>query len=621
MVSQSWRLEQAWQAVAQGEATLNNTLLGFLGRFDAPFRAPAPAAATRNPSGTQGRRLHQNGNSYLVQGDFWAIRNSNMGVAPIHAQLTRYDKILMIDRRFYGSEAVNPTYIVAGEYDTQTNAVRNVTGKPVSTPAHVTFKQFLNNYRRPGISSNSWCSCGQALLGGLLINLGGGGDSTLGEQGGGNSVRRYQACNNNTCEINEDTSNNQADRLLAHRWYAAATLMPDGRILVTSGQDTDSNTGYHGDTFEIYPRNGGLDGDLKNMQMPINWNSPPTTGVDMNSRFLYPHVHLLPTGDWYLQQRNQWYVGHLEPGNSKVVKGPGPVDTRFSDGGTPTTYPSDGNSFLLPLAPPYDTATVVTCGATWSYFKPGVAADPDCIVITPTDATPVADRTKLKQLNTRIMVYCVYMLDGNLACLGFSSTGSAGYYGANAPVYQVDILDTNTMTFHGGALATVPRLYHGVATLIASGAIWTGGTNPQGGYQFQSDPANSVYPAELRAEVYYPWYFQRQRPVIRSVANNDNPHTYGSTLTISVQVTGLNQQQEAAIIFPGFSTHNQMYSQRYVRLPTTCARPTFSAIGQVVTTCTAQVPQSRNMAPPSDYLLTILDAGVPSEAVFIGIGP
>ena len=59
---------QAWQAVAQGEATLNHTLLGFLGRFDAPFRAPALAAATRRPSGTQGRRLHQNGNSYLVQG-------------------------------------------------------------------------------------------------------------------------------------------------------------------------------------------------------------------------------------------------------------------------------------------------------------------------------------------------------------------------------------------------------------------------------------------------------------------------------------------------------------------------------------------------------------------------
>ena len=51
------------------------------------------------------------------------------------------------------------------------------------------------------------------------------------------------------------------------------------------------------------------------------------------------------------------------------------------------------------------------------------------------------------------------------------------------------------------------------------------------------------YPAELRAEVYYPWYFQRQRPVIRSVANNDNPHAYSSSLTISVQVTGLNQRE------------------------------------------------------------------------------
>ena len=40
----------------------------------------------------------------------------------------RYNKILMIDRRFYGSEAPNPTYIVAAEYDIANNAVRNVTG-------------------------------------------------------------------------------------------------------------------------------------------------------------------------------------------------------------------------------------------------------------------------------------------------------------------------------------------------------------------------------------------------------------------------------------------------------------------------------------------------------------
>lgn len=72
---------------------------------------------------------------------------------------------------------------------------------------------------------------------------------------------------------------------------------------------------------------------------------------------------------------------------------------------------------------------------------------------------------------------------------------------------------------------------------------------------------------------------------------------------------------------PGFSTHNQMYSQRYVRLAARCSLPTFSAFGQALTSCTVQVPDNRNVVPPGDYLLTILDAGVPSEAVFIGIGP
>lgn len=41
----------------------------------------------------------------------------------------------------------------------------------------------------------------------------------------------------------QDPSGDAADRLLAHRWYPSATLMPDGRILITSGQDADASTG------------------------------------------------------------------------------------------------------------------------------------------------------------------------------------------------------------------------------------------------------------------------------------------------------------------------------------------------------------------------------------------
>ena len=77
----------------------------------------------------------------------------------------------------------------------------------------------------------------------------------------------------------------------------------------------------------------------------------------------------------------------------------------------------------------------------------------------------------------------------------------------------------------------------------------------------------------------------------------------------------------AAVIMPGFSTHNQLYSQRYVRLTTCCYMSTVSADGAQSAVCTVSVPDSRNVTPPGDYLLTVLNDGVPSPALFIGIGP
>jgi len=46
-------------------------------------------------------------------------------------------------------------------------------------------------------------------------------------------------------------------------------------------------------------------------------------------------------------------------------------------------------------------------------------------------------------------------------------------------LYKVYACLCNSRRICAGASATVPRLYHGVSTLVASGAIWTGGTNPQ----------------------------------------------------------------------------------------------------------------------------------------------
>ena len=48
----------------------------------------------------------------------------------------------------------------------------------------------------------------------------------------------------------------------------------------------------------------------------------------------------------------------------------------LTDGGTPVTYPGYGTSFMLPLTPPYDAATVVICGGTWGYNSYNGAAEP-----------------------------------------------------------------------------------------------------------------------------------------------------------------------------------------------------------------------------------------------------
>ena len=56
-----------------------------------------------------------------------------------------------------------------------------------------------------------------------------------------------------------------------------------------------------------------------------------------------------------------------------------------------------------------------------------------------------------------------------------------------------------------GATATVPRMYHSAASLVATGAVITAGSNPQGSYYFQSDPATGVFPSELSVEYYHPW--------------------------------------------------------------------------------------------------------------------
>ena len=78
--------------------------------------------------------------------------------------------------------------------------------------------------------------------------------------------------------------------------------------------------------------------------------------------------------------------------------------------------------------------------------------DPDCAVITPTDPNPVSSRAGgVTMINKRVLPFCVYLLDSNVACMMGAESGGSGYYSATNPQLQVDLLNTTSMTFSAGA--------------------------------------------------------------------------------------------------------------------------------------------------------------------------
>ena len=86
----------------------------------------------------------------------------------------------------------------------------------------------------------------------------------------------------------------------------------------------------------------------------------------------------------------------------------------------------------------------------------------------------------------------------------------------------------------------------------------------------------------------------------------------------------LRAAQSVAVVMPGFSTHSQQMSQRYVVLDCSCGTPAAVMTGAdesiAAMTCSCTIPSNYAVTPAGDYLITLLDGGVPSEAEWISIG-
>ena len=394
------------------------------------------------------------------------------------------------------------------------------------------------------------------------------------------------------------------------RWYPTVLCLPDGRMLVASGDDNGITT----EQVEIFdPATGG-------------WEVlPPSANRDLP---LYPRLHVLPTGEVACAgqgaataildlQTNEWRevwpplgaggsgpnapAGDGERGGGGMGAGTGrDVDAAAGDhehehehgheehGEGPEGYgvvegphhhppgsagprPDD----LAVLLPPAQFAKVLNAGGG------NPAGTDEARIISFLD--PNAEwRTIAPMHFPRWFPNSAILPDGTLLVVG-----GGRFYNAD-PVMEAELFDPVTETWTVDSAMAVPRLYHSTALLLPDGRVWVAGTD-----------------GETRMELYSPDYLSGgARPVIFAAPVGV---TYGQGFPIPVSEA--ESVASACFIRLGSVTHAFNTEQRLVPLG-------FAVLGPNEIEVTA--PPDPNVAPPGHYLLFIRNgAGVPAEAPIV----
>jgi hypothetical protein len=144
--------------------------------------------------------------------------------------------------------------------------------------------------------------------------------------------------------------------------------------------------------------------------------------------------------------------------------------------------------------------------------------------------------------------------------------------------------------------ASVVRNYHSVALLMPDGAVWTAGSN-------KNKKQNE---REMRIEIYRPWYFCSDRPLILY-----SPSGIRFREKFYLYTTQARSIRRVAVIRAGSVTHGFNSDQRYVGLKIAEVNGTKLSI---------HAPPDGTVAVPGYYLLFVINSQrIPSKGKFIHI--
>ncbi len=296
----------------------------------------------------------------------------------------------------------------------------------------------------------------------------------------------------------------------AGRWYPTNTTLPNGNVLIISG-DINSNTNV--DTLpQVY--NPGTN-TLTNL-------STATLALP-----LYPRMFVAPNGKVF-------YAGPNSPSRYLSTSGTG----SWSSVGNLVHSPRDYGSAVM-----YDVGKIIYMGGGGSSTSSTPQATAEIINLN--SSTPAWISTGSMH-NARRQMNGTVLPDGTVLASGGGSCG--GFDPSNCPVYTPEIWNpaTGTFTSMAGDPAQVYRGYHSTAILLPDGRVLSAGGNVGG-------PNASLFSP--------PYLFKGARPTISSAPSGIN---YGQTFFVGTpNATSITK---IGFIKMGAVTHANNYDQRYIPL-------------------------------------------------------
>lgn len=511
----------------------------------------------------------------MAQGS-WELLSENAGIASMHAAVTRFGTVVMLDRTNIGASKIN---LPGGRCRDQPT---ELTLKHDCSAHSIIFTPGADNPVRPlFVQTDTWCSSGQFIGDGSLVQTGGDFEGIM-------KIRHFEPCPvDGMCDWVESAK----EALKNGRWYASNQLLPDGFTQIIVG-------GRNVFTYEFIPNPSASTPTY----LPFLQQTSDPQGDN-----LYPFLHLLPDGSLFIFANRDSII--LNYTSNAILK------TLPTIPGEPRNYPSAGSSVMLPLraADGFEHVEILVCGGAQygaflnlSAFLP---ASQSCGRIDILAANPAWDMDMMPMRRT--MGDMLLLPSEDVLIINGAQEGCQGWGYAKNPVLSPVVYNPSMAKgerFTTMAPTTIPRLYHSTANLLPDGRVLLAGGNTHQYYTFTGD-----FPTELRVEAFLPSYlnslYNNMRPTILQAPDR---LTYNQNFEVRVAINMAPSDKiiKLSLMSAPFSTHSFSQGQRLLSLE---VKP-YSNGGENIYVISALSPLMPTLAPPSYYMLFAVNNGIPSHS-------